>query len=951
MACLDEQTVLAFVGGRISIASVDRLDEHLAGCRGCRDLVVAAARTTFAAGTPAAAAEPHEPPVVTAGIDRYQITGLVGTGGQALVYAAHDSVLDRAVALKILRDDRGAAILDEARLVARLAHPNIVAIHDAGATADGALYLAMEYVATGSLERWLERPRSPREILAACVAAGRGVAAAHDAGVIHRDIKPANVLIDEAGRARVTDFGLAIPAGADAPLAGTLAYMAPEQRTGTATAASDQYSFAKLTLEAFAGSPPRHVERALRRALELDPAKRWPSMHALLRELELDRRMLRREVGLAAGVLVVGFAAIAMLPSSREECALPELAHSWNDQAFATSKKPFAPAMREAVGHELARYADQWKLARMAACEATQSAAMLDRRNECLDERRIALAAVTETLSHADDAVIEHAVELVRGLPAITACSDLAWLGERVRPPLDPAVRAVTLEVAARIASSQAEQRAGKLREAAVTAGAATVLAETTDHAPTRARAHLALGKAHGTLGNGPSAERELLLATQHAQRGRDDLALAEAWIELVKIVGHGNARYDEALRYADFASATIDRLGESHELRGRLAYYRCAIFDLMARTADADAACALAITERGTAFGAESPEIADVLVLQTRLATKRQQFAAAKAFAARALAIRKSAFGSAHPSLTEILFADGQAALGDGRLDDAEADYREATTIASAALGDDSPVMGALYAERAALAHGRGKLAEALALIDRSTAIREATTSAVHADLVFNLVERGRILDDLERLPEAEAAYLRALQIAQHALGDNHPSVSAILQDLGRLHVKQGKKQLGREELERANAVAVASGAGAAIAAATTTLGEVLHLDQRPREAIPFYERALAAYEAMAGKDHPKLIPTLTNLGIAQLDIKQPKLAIANLDRAIAIEEKTTGAASPMLALPLTSLGDAKLLLADRAGARAAWQRALALPGLAPDDAKDLRGKLAKLR
>src|SRR5262245_61739270 len=132
-----------------------------------------------------------------------------------VVYKAFDPQLDRLVALKVLREayadagkTGGTPLLTEAQTLARLAHPNVVTVFDAGIV-DDVPFIAMELVDGTTLEEWLNEPRTIRERLAAFVQAGRGLAAAHAAGVQHRDFKPANVLVDTAGDIRVVDFGLA----------------------------------------------------------------------------------------------------------------------------------------------------------------------------------------------------------------------------------------------------------------------------------------------------------------------------------------------------------------------------------------------------------------------------------------------------------------------------------------------------------------------------------------------------------------------------------------------------------------------------------------------------------------------------------------------------------------------------------------------------------------------
>jgi serine/threonine protein kinase len=214
-------------------------------------------------------------------IGRYAIEGLLGAGGMAVVYLARDPVLGRAVALKVMRvdgDEPGASrLVREGQALARISHPNVISVYEVGRETDGLIYIAMERIVGATLAAWLETPRAPREILRVFAAAGRGLSAAHAAGLVHRDFKPENVMVGDDGRVCVLDFGLA-RASRDAGgpdhdpdgKAGTPAYMSPEQWRGErAGVASDQFSWCVALWRALTGEHPFELgsRAALRRAV------------------------------------------------------------------------------------------------------------------------------------------------------------------------------------------------------------------------------------------------------------------------------------------------------------------------------------------------------------------------------------------------------------------------------------------------------------------------------------------------------------------------------------------------------------------------------------------------------------------------------------------------------------------------------------------------------------
>lgn len=251
-------------------------------------------------------------------IGRYRLSRRLGSGAMGVVFAAIDPELRREVAVKLLRTedanetDRATRLLREARAMAKLSHPNVVNVFDAGLD-DGRVYVVMELVSGRSLASWLESPRPLDQILAVFLQAGRGLQAAHEAGLVHRDFKPENVLVGDDGRPRVLDFGVARPTegmsqseidGLASPLealgttitssgmlVGTPAYMAPEQVLGgRADPRTDQFAFCVCLYEALLGVRPFEADNfpELRRRLletepEFPPDRMSPALHELLR--------------------------------------------------------------------------------------------------------------------------------------------------------------------------------------------------------------------------------------------------------------------------------------------------------------------------------------------------------------------------------------------------------------------------------------------------------------------------------------------------------------------------------------------------------------------------------------------------------------------------------------------------------------------------------------------
>ena len=391
----------------------------------------ATATTELAAHVPTATATANategaaEP--VGATLGRYRIEREIGAGAMGVVHAAFDPNLQRRIALKVLRGtatfEARDRLLREARAMARLTHPNVVTVYEVSST-EGRDFVAMELIHGETLAEWLRKTRrTPAAILDAFLAAGRGLAAAHAAAIVHRDFKPHNVLRSRAGRIVVTDFGLAREAESHMPaldttlvgaepkspsaltgitvtgsLLGTPAYMAPEQWQGGAiTRATDQFAFCVALWEALSGERPyrgptfddlkrqvtsgpaaldasripRQVRGLLRRGLDPDPAKRWPSMDALLERLQRARRRPGVALAITGGAVITAVALVFALrsgapPSPACEPPARDVAMVWSPAIAAELRAKTSEAhaaVLDAAFHD-------WQNVRSAACNA-----------------------------------------------------------------------------------------------------------------------------------------------------------------------------------------------------------------------------------------------------------------------------------------------------------------------------------------------------------------------------------------------------------------------------------------------------------------------------------------------------------------------------------------------------------------------------------------------------
>ena len=392
----------------------------------------------------------------TTAANRYVIEGVLGRGGMGTVYLANDTQLGRQVALKLHRRTHEAERLyREAVAMAQLDHPNVVTVFEIGML-DDQRFVAMEYVRGETMRAWaVGKPwRAIAEML---LEAGEGLYAAHKKGLVHRDFKPENVLVDEEGRPRVSDFGLArsigdvsvnvaptgplpaIPGSSPMTLAGAIlgtpAYMAPEQFAGEPVdARSDQFAFCIVAWELlyrcrpFAGGTfaelrtaiaagalelppesdvPRAVPRVLRRGLALRPVDRWPDLAELLAALRTALHPRQSRVALVAAVAAVvllGGGAFAWTQlRSHDNCGAagaeidaqlpPALRQRMIDAAATTNQ---GPAAQKNIGAFVETYRANARAACTAAAHHDWSPELAARSASCRREQLHRMKTVIE---------------------------------------------------------------------------------------------------------------------------------------------------------------------------------------------------------------------------------------------------------------------------------------------------------------------------------------------------------------------------------------------------------------------------------------------------------------------------------------------------------------------------------------------------------------------------
>ena len=834
-------------------------------------------------------------------IGRYVLVDLLGKGGMGAVYLAYDPELDRRIALKLVRDVTGDGrerLIAEAKAMARVSHPNVCAVHDAGSFAGG-VFIAMELVDGQTLGEWRKQPRTRREILAVFDAAGRGLTAAHAAGIVHRDFKPGNVMIGRDGRVRVLDFGLARMGesteshdtqdtismttsdqsepldrpsekgagngGGDGPrvmaskVMGTPSYMAPEQRRpGAHDARVDQYAFAVALYETLYGERPfegKYVDEVAANALahRVRPPPRDRDVPAWLRR-PLVRALSPEARDRFASVDQL-LAELARDPAARRRrVALAVAAVGLGGLAlFGVLRRPAATPPCLGADQVVLRLWDPAARARVSAAFrstgrpsadawSARVAGELERRVGALGAARITACEATSVRREQSPALLDLRIACLD-----RRAGELGALIDRLGGEPDTTLMDRALDAIAALPPLDA-------------CGDATALLSMTPRPRDAARQRDLAAAEAAVAGVRAAAYAADVRSTQ--LRAHEAVVVADraGWAPLLAeaLIADVDASL-AAGEYAGLEESVFRATRLAAEARADRTLTEAWIAAVRVLTALGRPREALSLAHAADAAltRVERPGLlrADLLEAQAIALEATGEFAAAIARDDEALALRTSDGAGDELGVADLLNHRAILSSRQGDHASAETQHRRALALRTSLLGDGHPDVASSLDNLGAVLYHQGRLDEALDLYQRALAARIAALGAEHEDVGTSFNNLGGVFLDRGDLARADEHFGRALATWEKTLGPDHPSLAIPLGNLGDVALARGDAGRARSLCQRAYEVEVrASGERSPeLAYSLTCQGEALTAAGQPGDAVPILERALALREGTA--------------------------------------------------------------------------------------------------
>lgn len=867
-------------------------------------------------------------------LGRYVILGLRGAGGMGVVYGAYDPKLDRKVALKLVRresDDReaDARLLREAQAMAKLAHPNVVTVHDAAILGD-AVCIEMEYVDGVTLEEWTHGKAWP-DVLDVYLQAGRALAAAHEKGLVHRDFKPTNAIVDATGRVRVLDFGLA--RGVEAPSdtsdpdlsekaatreeiaasptslptlprtmtglsAGTPAFMPPEQWRGKPVdGRADQYAFAASLFDALYGTlpfptasyasmksaaargsiatrpagtkVPAFIDRAIVKALAYDPLDRHASIDALLEALSRDPAAAGRRRLVAVGAAAIAVVlALAGARHARTRDASTCVVTDRLDGVWDDAKKASVKAAMTKRGDALA--SEAWAKT-SATLDAYASSWVTARTATCEEGKKGRVANDAEVGARL--VCLDTRLRELRVLTDVLArdsdvVHESTTAASNLSPIADCAVASKRRSLRPPddpVLFAKAEAIRGKILEA-------DSLRSSGRPKLAKPIAALAVEEARATKLRG--IEGLALLVQGRSEHEEGDYKAAAATLELGA--------------WASEAAGDDETLVTTTTVLAFVTGYRLA-----------DAAAGARWTKHASAalerYGPSDAHAAELDRIRSSLARQRKDLDEALKLAESSLAANVRARGpnDLRTGHSEMNLASTYVAMA--KLDDAMKHFERSREIFEAALGPSHPTVAAPLVNEAIVLRRRGDSAGAIALYDRALAIYLPAQGPNHPDVTLTQNNRALALAAAGRHEEAQATFEKLLEQRRKTLGNTHPLVASSLGSLAWSQRKTKRFAEARASLDEAIAIHEKTGGveSAAIAFPLLERAELALEEKKPKDALPLAERALKLREKRLGHEHPDVGSALTMLGRIHHELGDDARAFEELDRSVALVGK----------------------------------------------------------